>query len=451
LPNLVDGHYYSKMTICKLCSKNATFNVIGEKAQFCATHKSEDMVDVVNVKCECGKSQPRWNFQGLKARYCSTCKSDGMIEPNRKMCECGSVRPSFNFIGIKAAFCNQCKKEGMVNVNDKRCVCGKVTSPNYNYEGSKGEYCVECKLPDMVDVRNPRCPCGNRPNFNLPNIKRAEFCSQCKTDEMIDITHSKCIVCKETQPIFNYAGVKPPTHCSKCKLPSMVDSKHKLCNCLKSQPTYNLPGLRPEYCKECKTSEMIDSIHKLCKTPLCGLRVIDKYDGYCVRCFVYMFPDIPVARNYKTKEFAVAEYIKEQFPQITWYFDKQIQDGCSRRRPDAVLDLGYQVIIVEIDENQHMDYDCSCENKRIMQLSQDVGHRPIIFIRFNPDEYYVGEKRITSCWGINKSGICVVKKTHKKEWVQRLASLADQIYYWTSSENVTNKTVETIQLYYDTA
>ena len=116
-----------------------------------------------------------------------------------------------------------------------------------------------------------------------------------------------------------------------------------------------------------------------------------------------------------------------------------------------VLDLGYQVIIVEIDENQHIDYDCSCENKRIMQLSQDVGHRPIIFIRFNPDEYHVGEKRNASCWGINKSGICVVKKTHKKEWAQRLASLSDQIHYWASSENVTNKTVETIQLYYDTS
>ena len=31
--------------------------------------------------------------------------------------------------------------------------------------------------------------------------------------------------------------------------------------------------------------------------------------------------------------------------------------------------------------------DCSCENKRIMEISQDLGHRPIVFIRFNPDEY----------------------------------------------------------------
>lgn len=77
----------------------------------------------------------------------------------------------------------------------------------------------------------------------------------------------------------------------------------------------------------------------------------------------------------------------ENFPDFTWITDKTIQDGCSLRRPDLFLDLGYQVVIVEIDENQHDGYDCSCENKRIMQLSLDVDHRPIVFIRFNPDDY----------------------------------------------------------------
>ena len=68
---------------------------------------------------------------------------------------------------------------------------------------------------------------------------------------------------------------------------------------------------------------------------------------------------------------------------------------CSKRRPDLFLDLGYQILIIEIDENQHLDYDCSCENKRIMELSQDVGHKPIVFIRFNPDEYCNDEVRQT--------------------------------------------------------
>jgi hypothetical protein len=114
-----------------------------------------------------------------------------------------------------------------------------------------------------------------------------------------------------------------------------------------------------------------------------------------------------------------------------------------------VLDLGYQVIIVEIDENQHMMYDSSCESKRIMQLSQDVGGRPIVFIRFNPDEYNVGEKRITSCWGVNMNGMIVIKKTQKKEWNQRLSTLAGQITHWLQPENISSKTIETIHLYFN--
>jgi len=130
--------------------------------------------------------------------------------------------------------------------------------------------------------------------------------------------------------------------------------------------------------------------------------------------------------------------------------DKKIKDGCSRKRPDLMLDLGYQIIIVEVDENQHESYDCSCENKRLMLLSQDVGHRPIIFIRFNPDEYLDKENIIiSSCWKINKQGICQINNRKIKEWNERLESLKSQIEYWTNPENKTEKTIEVIQLYFD--
>jgi hypothetical protein len=100
---------------------------------------------------------------------------------------------------------------------------------------------------------------------------------------------------------------------------------------------------------------------------------------------------------------------------------------------------------IEIDENQHVAYDCSCENKRIMEISQDINHRPLIFIRFNPDEY----NNITTCWGINSHGICVVKRSKIAEWNERLQTLKNHITYWINPENTTNKTVETILLYYD--
>ena len=108
------------------------------------------------------------------------------------------------------------------------------------------------------------------------------------------------------------------------------------------------------------------------------------------------------------------------------------------------------MLIVEIDENQHTgeNYgDCSCENKRMMLLSQDVGHRPIVFIRFNPDDYLDKDKNITSCFGIDKNGVCGVKKTKQKEWTHRLNTLRENIQYW--SENKLEKTIEIIQLFYD--
>jgi len=196
---------------------------------------------------------------------------------------------------------------------------------------------------------------------------------------------------------------------------------------------------------------MKDIKNKTCRNEWCNTYAfVEKYDGYCVNCFIHMFPDKPVSRNYKTKERCVVEYITSNFPDLSWVADKTITDGCSLRRPDIMLDLGYQIIIVEVDENQHTNYDCSCEHKRIMELSQDLNHRPVIFIRFNPDEHTdENGESVTSCWGVNGKGICVVKKSKEKEWESRLERLREQVEYWTNPENATEKTVEIVELFYD--
>ena len=129
-----------------------------------------------------------------------------------------------------------------------------------------------------------------------------------------------------------------------------------------------------------------------------------KYNGYCARCCIYVFPEIQVSRNYKTKEADVVNRITETFSDFTWVKDKKIMDGCSRRRPDLLLDVGSHIIIVEIDENKHNSYDCSCENKRIMEISRDLGHRPTVFIRFNPDEYIKDNGEIIKVLMITAAG-----------------------------------------------
>lgn len=186
-----------------------------------------------------------------------------------------------------------------------------------------------------------------------------------------------------------------------------------------------------------------------CKSEWCDTPGCIKYEGYCMPCFVNNPENNnkPVVRNYKTKEKDVADRIIKAFPNFTWVADKRVKDGCSRRRPDLLLDMGSHVIIVEVDENKHFGYDCSCENKRIMELSQDLQHRPIVFIRFNPDDYNMPDgKLIRSCWIMNKYGVVQIEKTRVNEWEERINCLKQQIQYW--ADNPTEKTVEIVELYY---
>ncbi len=174
----------------------------------------------------------------------------------------------------------------------------------------------------------------------------------------------------------------------------------------------------------------------------------NKYDGYCFYCYVHdpANADKPVVRNFKTKERAVVDFIKTVYPTVDWVFDKTVHGGCSLRRPDVFLDLGSHVLVVEVDENQHADYDCSCENKRLMELSQDVGHRPLVFLRFNPDAYFKQDVKVTSCWGVTAvRGLLKVVK--EKEWRERLETLQQQIDYWMAYP--TDKLVEVVQLFFD--
>jgi hypothetical protein len=158
-------------------------------------------------------------------------------------------------------------------------------------------------------------------------------------------------------------------------------------------------------------------------------------------------PDIKNARNYKTKERTVVDFITENFPDITWILDKRIEGGCSARRPDCIADFGDFLLIIEVDEREHSDRDTMCENKRIMELSQDLEHRPIVMIRFNPDGYTTDENtRIFSPWRPGKDGILRIVKTRESEWSSRLKVLKNMILEW--STKGTQKTVEIIHMFY---
>jgi len=445
------------------CDKLAKFNVIGEKHLYCSTHKDNGMIDVTRKLCiqQGCCTRPTYNMIcETRALFCFTHKTNGMVTINSQRCieiDC-NIRPCFNNRGEKKPlYCKLHKKENMIDITKERCSfldCDVIPTFNFSHE-KKPKFCVKHKNIGMVDLMSARCiepECNKNPCYNYETESKYIYCSTHKKDNMIDIKHQKCIhVSCKVRPSFNFGDKIKALYCGKHKLDGMIDIANRRCHvsgCL-VRPNYNYDNeVTGIYCTSHKLDGMVDVINNRCLTPLCFTQ--PGHEGYCMRCFMYTFPDKPVARNYKTKEFSVVDYITKEIPEYVWITDKIIQDGCSKKRPDLLLDLGYQVIIVEIDENQHKTYDCSCDNKRVMELSQDVGHRPIVFIRFNPDDYMNKEgQKVKSCWSTNGYGINIVSPKCKNDWETRLENLKKQIEYWTTPENKTDKTVEVVQLYYD--
>ena len=417
------------MPICEFedCKTESSFNFKGYPRKFCNKHKEPDMINVKDFICifdNC-KNPSYYNYNGLKEKlYCIEHKLENMINVKSKICEYKNCtkQPCFNYKNnIKGKYCFEHKEPLMVDIKHKHCNYKNCNNrANYNYFGKTILYCVEHKLNDMINVSSRKClfeNCKKYPNFNFLGEISGIYCSSHKLKSMIDVVNKKCLFenCN-IQPHYNYENETTSVYCSKHKLDKMVHIKYK---------------------------------SNSCKTPLCQTSPNKKYEGLCLRCYVHTYPDKPVIRNYKTKEQNVVDYIKNEFQNLSIVFDKIIQDGCSKKRPDVQIDLGYQVVIVEIDENQHKSYDCSCENKRLMEISQDYNHRPIIFIRFNPDEYISNGNKIKTCWKVLKNGIMTINKSKELEWDERLNTLKTQIEYWCDPNNITNKTVEVIHLYYN--
>jgi hypothetical protein len=132
---------------------------------------------------------------------------------------------------------------------------------------------------------------------------------------------------------------------------------------------------------------------------------------------------------------------------INIIFNKIIDDGCSKRRPDVLIDLFLFTLIVECDENQHK-HICECEEKRIYEIIEDLKYKNTIFIRFNPDSYYdLDGDKINSSWILDEEGRIQLNYAKISDWNNRLQILKDTIQYWL--DNRPEKLIEVVQLFYD--
>lgn len=206
------------------------------------------------------------------------------------------------------------------------------------------------------------------------------------------------------------------------------------------------------YCTKHKKENMIDinNKRKICLQENCyTITKSKKYKGYCLRCFINLFPEENISKHFKVKEVFMTDFIKEKFKDEVMTFDKQT-GGCSKRRPDVYIDKFTHVLIIECDENQHSGKEyTNCDTKRTMELFQDFGNRPVVLIRFNPDSYINEDgKKILSSFKNHKSLFVPVIR-NKKEWNKRLELLKDTINHWLTE--IPSREISYEHLFYDCA
>lgn len=354
--------------------------------------------------------------------------------------ECGGV--SICEHGKIKYRCKDCGGSSICEHGKTREICKDCGGNQICVHNKYKRYCKEC---------DGRAYCSHD--------KRKSICRECGGGAYCQhgIDKRRCIECGG---VLMCTHGKRKIYCAICDGKSLCEHKRQRNKCKDcGGGSYCIHQKQKQDCRECGGNAFCQHNKRKINCKPCGGKNVcksdwceniphnKKYEGYCLLCFVNLFPDKPNVRNYKTKEKAVADDIIKSFPQFTWIADKRVQDGCSKRRPDLLLDIGSHIIIVEVDENKHTDYDCSCEHKRLMELSQDLQHRPIVFIRFNPDDYVdQAGATVRSCWRVNKLGVMQIMKTKESEWANRIDCLKQQIQYWIL--NPTEKTVEIVELFY---
>jgi hypothetical protein len=125
-------------------------------------------------------------------------------------------------------------------------------------------------------------------------------------------------------------------------------------------------------------------------------------------------------------------------------YDRHIQGGCSKKKPDVFLDCLTHSLIVEIDEDQHQNY--RCENKRMMELFTDLGNRPLVMLRFNPDKY-IGHQGFSHRELFQFGDKNIIQIVDNQDTVQRIMVLTSRIKYHV--ENIPTNDVTIERLFFD--
>jgi Holliday junction resolvase len=109
----------------------------------------------------------------------------------------------------------------------------------------------------------------------------------------------------------------------------------------------------------------------------------------------------PATIQAHNKELAIKALLEAQLGHIDFVHDRVteaiLECACRKYRPDFWAELPTFVLVIEVDEHQHEQYEPSCELRRLVELLVACMGKPLVVIRYNPDAYMIqGETQRTS-------------------------------------------------------
>lgn len=410
---------------CNRCKSGGPFR--RETNKMC--NKCIDNAMNTVTKCEHGKSKTTCVecggaslcLHGKQRTYCKLCGGNSICSH-----------------GIARSKCKQCDGSSICNHQREKSSCRDCNGTKFCIHDKIKYRCKECKGSSLCEHNVIRSQCKSCDGGGVcEHMKLRTICSICGGGSLCihNKVKSACPICATSQKCIHdkYKAI-----CKLCKGSQICEHNNVKSKCV------DCDGYSVCIHKKQKVRCAICSPQNMCQNcKFIGIKKSYRFYPYCFSCYCVLNPDIEIPSKFKIRENHVRDYIKDKLDdEVTLVFDKTVEDGCSRRRPDVKIDMGSHVIIVECDEEQHGNY--SCENKRMMQLFLDIGgNRPIVFLRFNPDSYTCKNVKYKGCFTANNSGL----KVDGNEFGKRMDEIIKWINYY--KVNVPDKTVTIKYFFYD--
>lgn len=319
--------------------------------------------------------------------------------------------------GKQKYYCKSCGGKGMCEhdrIKQKCKDCGGASICPHNKRRSR---CVPCNGGSICPHQKIKSRCAMCKGSEMcPHQRRREICVECVGTQTCphQLRKSRCSECNGSE-ICSHGNNKH--NCISCHGKNVCEHNKLQYQCIECHGNRTcIHDKRTSACIICTPSSGCQHCHMI---SIIG----SKWNPYCFRCYCVLNPDAVIPRKYKLKEHHVIDKLKENFQEkFTMRFDKIVEGGCSRRRPDVAIDFGSHCLMIEIDENKHTNY--SCEEKRMVELYEDISFRKIVFLRFNPDRYKDGTTVYLSPFRYTRAGILHLEET---EFNRRMEQLMERI------------------------